>query len=220
MKNVPVPVYCRPLVEKDPNRKVGKNREMIWTTLALSSTAFYWGFTDMWPLTMCINYFGGVTSWWKCRMKEIRPQSHRPRDSSATIWHPANQVLLGKKVKPRSGWQINVNGALLSKQTLHLLKHDSARARDLQEWLPTSWENTFFPSICWLHHICCGRLLLNNVGMMSHEKPLYLNVWSSRCGIMQQKDLCHISANLEATSHTPRMDFSGEEILKHLVSYS
>lgn len=22
MKNVPVPVYCRPLVEKDPNRKV------------------------------------------------------------------------------------------------------------------------------------------------------------------------------------------------------
>lgn len=23
MKNVPVPVYCRPLVEKDPNRKVG-----------------------------------------------------------------------------------------------------------------------------------------------------------------------------------------------------
>lgn len=24
MKNVPVPVYCRPLVEKDPNRKVNK----------------------------------------------------------------------------------------------------------------------------------------------------------------------------------------------------
>lgn len=25
MKNVPVPVYCRPLVEKDPNRKVRRS---------------------------------------------------------------------------------------------------------------------------------------------------------------------------------------------------
>ena len=33
MKNVPVPVYCRPLVEKDPNRKV-RNKDGKITVVA------------------------------------------------------------------------------------------------------------------------------------------------------------------------------------------
>lgn len=35
MKNVPVPVYCRPLVEKDPNRKV---RSLSVLTMSKKST--------------------------------------------------------------------------------------------------------------------------------------------------------------------------------------
>lgn len=74
--------------DPDQNHRCSKHN-LIWQMLMRNKKNMGLEILQTWPLTArhsVVSLFG--LSWWQCRIKRIRPRSHRLKDLSVTIWQP------------------------------------------------------------------------------------------------------------------------------------